>query len=100
MSAKQASFLVSRVISLFFIYQGFRALLEVPATFAMISAFSSMSKMSRLDEYGTKMFASAMAMALEGAVQIILAIIFYRCGARMVQFLTGEERTSEVLQQP
>jgi hypothetical protein len=96
MSAKQSAFLVSRVICLFFIYQGFRALLEVPATFAMISAFSSLRNSPGLSEYGTKMFASSLTLAVEGAAQVILAIFFYRCGTRITRFLTVEDRETEI----
>ena len=95
MSAKQSAFLVSRVICLFFIYKGLCSLLEVPATFAMISAFSSLRDSPGLSEYGNKMFASSLTLAFEGAAQVILAIVFYRSGPRVIRFLTGEEQASE-----
>ncbi|HEY5212788.1 MAG TPA: hypothetical protein VIJ38_07190 [Acidobacteriaceae bacterium] len=100
MSVKQAAFLTSRVICLFFIYQGFRALLEVPATFAMISAFSSLRNSPGLGEYGIKMLASGVTLAVEGGTQIILAIIFYKCGPWIIRFLTGEEQVSATSEQP
>jgi hypothetical protein len=96
MTAKQAAFLTSRIISLWFFYRAFSTLVQVPAAFAMVSAFSSLKNTPGFDGYSAKLFAESGAIALQGCAEIILAILFYRCGPWVARFLLGEDTKSEV----
>lgn len=91
MSLRQAAFLTSRVISLWFFYRALATLIEVPTAFAMMSAFSSLNKSPGFDNYSAKVFAESGALALQGCAEVILAIVFYRFGPRVARFLMGEE---------
>jgi hypothetical protein len=89
MTIKQAAFLISRVISLWFFYQALLALIQVPATFALMSSVASMKNMPAMDEYSYRVFAASAALALQGCVEVVLAIMFYRFGPWVAGFLMG-----------
>ncbi len=89
MSLKQAAFLTSRVISLWFFCRALSTLVQVPTALAMVSAFSSLNRAPGFDTYSAKVFAESGALTLEGCAEVILAIVFYRFGPRVAQFLVG-----------
>lgn len=90
MTAKQAAFLTSRVISLWFFCRALATLVEVPAAFAMMSAVSSLRNLPGFEPETAKLIASSGAIVLEGIGEVFLAIIFYRFGPRVAQFLMGD----------
>lgn len=89
MTVKQAAFLTSRIISLWFFYEAFSALVQVPAAFAMMSSLKALKDMPTLDSYSAGVFAQSASLALAGCAQVVLAIVFYRFGPRVMEFLTG-----------
>jgi hypothetical protein len=91
MTTKQAAFLTSRVICLWFFYRAFSTLIQVPTTFALLSSFSSLKNMPGFDGYSAKVFAESGALALQGCAEAVLAIFFYRCGPWVARFLMGDE---------
>ena len=97
MSLKQAAFLTSRVISLWFFCRALAMLVEVPAVFAMMSAFASLRNMPGFEPETAKLFASSGAIVVEGIGELFLAIIFYRFGPRVTQFLTGDGADASVV---
>ena len=97
MSAKQAAFLTSRIISLWFFYRALSTLVQIPAAFAMISAFSSLRNMPGFNTSSARLFAESGALAFQGCVEILLAVFFYRCGPLVLRFLLGDEEQTAVV---
>ena len=94
MTVKQAAFLTSRVISLWFFYEAFTGLVQIP------SALFTLSILAKTNDsvYGngfSRILATSSASTishaiLQGIVELVLGIIFYRFGPRVARFLMGD----------
>ena len=91
MSLKQAACLTSRVISLWFFCRTIALIAEIPAMIAMMSAFYDMRKLPGFDPRSERLLASSGSMVLQGIAELVLAIVFYRFGPRVAEFLMGHE---------
>ena len=90
MSAKQAAFLTSRVISLWFMYLAVVTLIQVPSNVYLASAFSGLQNLTGFTHLSSRLFATCVTQTLQGCGEIVLAIIFYRCGPFVLRFLLGK----------
>ncbi|MGA8939743.1 MAG: hypothetical protein WB439_11320 [Acidobacteriaceae bacterium] len=91
MSAKQAAFLTSRVISLWLLYQGLTTLIQVPTTFMLLNSLPLLKNAPGLSGMSARIIAESSALALRGFADLILAIFFYRFGPWVARFLLGED---------
>jgi hypothetical protein len=95
MSLKQAAFLTSRVISLWFFYETFTSLAQLPAALIGLSMARSMSTTPDWMRFSQSVTRSSGTMIvhaiLQAIVELALGILFYRFGPRVGRFLMGDE---------
>lgn len=95
MSLKQAAFLTSRVISLWFFYETFMSFAQLPSVYVSLSLARSMRGNPEWSGLSRGLFASTGATithaVLGGIAELALGIMFYRFGPRVARFLMGAE---------
>jgi len=95
MTLRQAAFLTSRVISLWFLYEAFTSLAQLPSAYVSISIARSMRGNPEWNGLSRGLFASTGATIthaiLGGIVELMLGIVFYQFGPRVARFLMGAE---------
>jgi hypothetical protein len=96
MTAGQAAFLTSRVISLWLAYRAFLSLLALPTGFLWYSVFPAYElAMGTHSRFGSRVLIGSGISLAQLFVEIILAIVFYRFGPRVAEFLLGEDAKAD-----
>ncbi|HTV09458.1 MAG TPA: hypothetical protein VMD97_10480 [Candidatus Aquilonibacter sp.] len=97
MSSRQAVVLASRVLCVYFLYAAFGTLLSLPLMIFQTRQAWHMIQNSQFTPsnfFTTTMILSGAAI-LRLAVELLLAVAFYRSVPRVVAFLTAETASSE-----
>src|ERR1700733_12502239 len=95
MTVKQAAFLTSRVISLWFFYGVITSMAQLPSAYFTMTASASLRDVPSWNGVSRSLAASTAAMIFHSIVQaiveLVLGTIFYRFGPRVARFLIGAE---------
>lgn len=89
MSAKQAAFLTSRIISLWLAYSAFLRFLALPTGYLSYYLFPAYGGTTM--RFGSRVLIGSIMALVQLFVEIFLAILFYRFGSRVARFLLGED---------
>lgn len=95
MTSKQAAFLTSRVVSLWFIYHAVFAVMAIPSSISNFMLASEMTNSSLpILHFGNHLIGHAVVEILSSfayaVADMLLAIIFFKFGPRVSRFLIGD----------
>jgi hypothetical protein len=98
MSSRQAVVLASRVLCVYLLFWVVNNLIDLPSDVLSLhqrlSALTAGSLFS-YDKYLFRYYSLRLeALILKTALELFFAGVLYRCGPRVIQFLTGEKMTS------